>query len=58
MTANVHCIIYTNISIDSCKLHTKYDIEVKVLATMAKSKQIRFSQMGILLAFGQVANIR
>ncbi len=36
--------------IDSTELHTAYEIKVMVLATNS------FSHMGILLAFGDVAN--
>ena len=33
-------MIYTGISIDSCRLHRIYKVKVKVLATMFKSKLI------------------
>ncbi len=36
-------VVYTNIGTDSCKLHTIYEVKIKVLATVAKSKPILFA---------------
>ncbi len=41
--------------VDSCKLHAAYEVKAKALAAVATSKH-SFSHMGILLAFGYVAN--
>ncbi len=42
-------------SIDSCKLHTMYEVKVKALAT-GKKQTNSFSHMRIALAFGYVAD--
>ena len=50
-------IIYTGNSIDSCKLHTIFEVKVKVLATVVKSKPIRLAAWEFCLAIAQYRSI-